>query len=238
MEETHGFGNFIIDFLRGERADSVGVSITECGDLIFELIIFTTKAHEEDAGTVWMRSECRNQLPCLTEVVADLCAAIRMGKRIDAIEVSTICFRKDCIAFTCNTLSNFIDASNSGQNPDFLADAHTAIRADIAHKRWCWSDGIRCWRWASKCIGFICPESCPGIMRMDPLTLGNIRRSDSERLAILDNRRASLDRMKCDFMTAHHARKRCDVLIQSTKMRSGSNRWRKQYGNIVRSIYL
>jgi hypothetical protein len=42
VEETHGFGNFIIDFLRGERADSVGVSITKCGDLIFELIIFTT----------------------------------------------------------------------------------------------------------------------------------------------------------------------------------------------------
>ena len=238
MEQAKGFREFIIEFLSRKRANPVWVSISECGDLIFELIVFTAKAHEEDAGTVWMRSKSRNQLPCLTEVATDLCAAIGVRKRIDAIDMAAVCLRQQSIAFAGNAFGNLINAPNGTQNPDFLTDTDTAIRADIAHKCWCRPDGIRCWRWAAECIGFIRPQSCPGIMRVDPLTLGNICRGDSERLAIFDNRRARLDRMKRDFVTAHHARKRCDVLIQPTKVCTGSDCWRQQYGNIVRSINL
>ena len=216
MEQAKGFREFIIEFLGRKRANPVWVSIAECGDLIFELIVFTAKAHEEDAGTVWMRSKSRNQLACLTEVAADLCAAIGMGKRIDAINMAAVCLRQNGIAFPGNAFGNLVNAPNSTQNPNFLTDTNTAIRTHIAHECWCRPDCIRCWRWTSECIGFIRPQGCTGIMRVDPLTLGNICRGDSERLAILDNLSTRLDRMKCDLVTAHHARKRCDVLNQST----------------------
>ena len=178
----------VLNVLAGQELDAVMVVVAQLGQKLLMGQVFAAQAQHQNRARVGVAHQRGQQLAGLCVVMAGLGAAERMGEGIQPVDAAG----HKVLIVAHERLGAVVDAADSRDDPDLVADGSAAILAAVAH------EGVRRGGGQRVHIGVIAVLDLTGEVRVDvvgvhPGAGHGVRRGVADGKAVFDDVFAAFD---------------------------------------------
>ena len=196
MQQRKPFRHFVVCVLADQKFHALRIAVFHTLSDFFHTAVLAAQPQHQHAARVGMAGQRRQRLPRVFLIVPQLRAAVRVLKGEHIGHAAVQIFPR----LLCETLRRLAHASHGGQNPDFVANAHTTVRPHKAPESARRSPRQRAFRGMIDIL-LMDAQRRAQVVRMHPFALVNIAPGQPDAAAVFDDLAALRNIAKRHFVS-------------------------------------